>query len=382
MRIGSGKVLCAGSEEPLWRDVVIENGVIADLPCPGTGEAEYDARGYTVIPGLIDTHIHGSMGAEFASGSENLDGVRSWLCSRGVTAVAATVRAMEPERMAQAAEHLGAESRRPVSGAKIAGIHLEGPFVCEAYRGAMTPPPVEKDKRPEVLERLLDACSPLPVILTVAPEYEGGKDLIRLAVRRGAAVSLGHTGATCAQMWEAMEAGATRVTHLFNAMRGIHHREAGAAGYALLCDRLNAEVICDGVHLSAEAISLALRLKGCDGLTLVSDSGAMSGLGDGEFIVGGRRRIVKDGVCRNEEGKIAGSCVGVLEGARNLLAMGVPLGEISIMASRNPARALGLRTGEIRRGYAADLLITDERLHIRAVFVDGVLVWEGNPSCD
>ena len=132
-------------------------------------------------------------------------------------------------------------------------------------------------------------------------------------------------------------------------------------------------MICDFVHLSPQTVQLVYKLKGCGGITLISDAGFMSGLGDGEYFVSGNKRIVKDGVCRSEEGKIAGSCVSVLEGAKNLLSLGVSLSEISVMASLNPAKALGVEifTGAIKPGFCADLIVCDEKLNIKAVFVDG-----------
>ena len=156
-------------------------------------------------------------------------------------------------------------------------------------------------------------------------------------------------------------------------MRPLSHRETGVLGAVLTDDRINCEMICDFVHLDAAAMEIVYRLKGYKNITLVSDTGFMSGLGDGEYVVDGRKRIVKDGICRNPEGRIAGSCVSMLVGAKNLLSMGVPLEEISVMASLNPAKALGIDndTGSIELNKKADLIVCDKELNVKAVFVNG-----------
>lgn len=214
--------------------------------------------------------------------------------------------------------------------------------------------------------------------MTIAPERENALEAIRTAKECGMAVSLGHSEATYEQCEEAIGAGATRATHVFNAMRPLYHRETGILGAVLTDDRVTCEMICDLVHLDAAILRLVYRQKGPDRITLISDSGRMSGLGDGEYMVGGRLRIVKDGVCLNQEGRIAGSCVSMLEGAKNLRKLGIPLEEISLMGARNPARALGIevQTGSLEIGKAADIIVCDDKLGIKAVFVNGKLVFE------
>ena len=186
-------------------------------------------------------------------------------------------------------------------------------------------------------------------------------------------MSVGHTDATYDETISAIDCGASRATHLFNAMRSLSHRESGVLGAVLTDDRVNCELICDLVHVDEPVIKMAYKLKGADGITLVSDTGVMSGLGDGEFVVNGRKRTVKNGICRNEQGRIAGSCVSMLAGARNLLKLGIPLEDISVMASKNPAKALGIddKVGSIELGKRADFIVCDSELNIKAVFVKG-----------
>ncbi len=374
MQIKNGIVLNGSNNRFERIDLRVANGKIYQFGVFPVESGDYDAEGCFIIPGFIDTHIHGGVGVEFASPDESFGNARKWLAREGVTAFAATVRAMTPARTLLAEKNIVREYNKNASaGAKLCGIHLEGPFVSTEKCGVMNPPKVECT--PEALEQLAEAAEGLLKIMTFAPERENMEALLEKAMELGVNISLGHTNATYAQAMAAIEKGASRATHTFNAMRPFSHRETGVLGAVLSDDRVNCEMICDLVHLDEAAIKLVLKLKGVQNITLVSDTGFMSGLGDGEFVVDGRTRTVKGGICRNEEGKIAGSCVSMLAGARNLLAMGIPLEKIAIMASLNPAKALGIdnSTGCIREGKFADLIVCDKDLNIKDVFVNGVL---------
>ncbi len=370
-QIYGGRVLNGETGRFERLDLSLEDGKINKMGLLPAQEGGFDASGLYVIPGFIDTHIHGSMGAEFASESESFDEVRLWFAEKGITAVAPTIRCMEPERIIKAEKNILRESKKNVRGAKIYGIHLEGPYVSKKYRGAMNPPDIEASE--EVFDSFFDAGEGLLKIMTFAPERENAVEIIKRAVSKGVDVSLGHTDATYEQAMTAIDEGATRATHVFDAMRPLHHRETGVLGAVLNDARVNCEMICDFVHLSPQTVGLVYKLKGCKGITLISDAGFMSGLGDGVYCVDGCNRTVKDGVCLNDEGKIAGSCVSVLEGAKNLLSLGIPLADISVMASLNPAKSLGIEdiTGSIKPGYCADLIVCNEALDIKAVFIDG-----------
>ncbi len=380
MIIRNGCVLRGRDRKFVRGDLFIRDGKIAGVPAehemPGikTDQEVIDASGLLVLPGLIDTHIHGSVGVEFAAKKEDFEKARVWLAGQGVTAIAPTVRAMMPEEMAAAQENIAAEARKPSRGARICGIHLEGPFVSKEKNGSMTPPDITCDV--DSFQRLAAAGSELPKLMTMAPERENALEVIAKAPSSGVAISMGHTNATYEQSMAAIDAGARRATHVFNAMRPFYHRETGILGAVLTDDRVTCEMICDLVHLDEPAMRLVYRMKGADRITVVSDSGAMSGLGDGEYIVGGHRRIVKDGVCRNEQGRLAGSCFCVRDGAANLVRMGIPIEDVSVMCSLNPARALGIadRTGSIEEGKTADLILCDENLTIHAVLIDGRIV--------
>lgn len=371
MLIKNGFVLNGQTRRFERKDIKLENGLIGSATaCDGADEI-FDAMGLYVIPGFIDTHIHGCVGVEFASDNEDFAKARKWLASEGTTSFAATVRALPCDRVVAAIKNIVRESKRELAGASVAGINLEGPFVSLAKSGVMNPPDIECNS--ESVRLFADSAEGLLKIMTIAPERENTLDAIKTAVENGVNASIGHTEATYSQAIDAINAGATRATHVFNAMRPFSHRETGVLGAVLTDDRVNCEMICDLVHLDMATMKLVYRLKGCERITLVSDTGFMSGLGDGEYIVDGRKRIVKDGVCRNPEGRIAGSCVSMIAGAKNLLGMGVPLEEVSVMASENPAKALGIwdKTGSIEQGKQADIIVCDDELNIKAVFVKG-----------
>lgn len=371
MLIKNGLVLDGKTNRFEKTDILLENDNIKALGTNFDSDEIFDAEGAYIIAGFVDTHIHGCVGVEFASADEDFGPARKWLASEGTTSIAATVRALPPEIAAKAEKNIVREAKKEVLGASVEGINLEGPFVSREKSGVMNPPDIECTS--DAVRYLAESAEGMLKIITIAPERENACDAIKTACEYGVNASIGHTNATYVQTMAAIDSGATRATHTFNAMRPLSHRETGVLGAVLTDSRVNCEMICDLVHLDEATIRIIYGLKGYENITLVSDTGFMSGLGDGEFIVDGRKRVVKDGVCRNAEGRIAGSCVSMLAGARNLLRMGIPLEEISVMASLNPARALDAdkRIGSIESGKRADLIVCDGNLNIKAVFVKG-----------
>ena len=370
MLIKNAKVLDSENRKFEKRDLLIENGVIEGFDSESEQDI-FDAEGLYVIPGFIDTHIHGCVGVEFASPDEDFTKARSWLASEGTTSFAATVRALDCDRTIAAIENILRESNKETNGASVEGINLEGPFVSLKKSGVMNPPDIECNV--SSVKRLAESANGMLKIMTIAPERENASSAIETAVSYKINASIGHTDATYSETIDAINAGATRATHVFNAMRPFSHRETGVLGAVLTDDRVNCEMICDLVHLDAPAINLVYKSKGFNNITLISDTGAMSGLGDGDFVVNGVVRTVKNGICRNPQGVIAGSCYSMYYGAKNLLKLGIPLEEISVMASLNPAKALGCDNimGSIRAGNCADLIICDKELNIEAVFING-----------
>lgn len=364
MLIRNAKVLNSRTLEFEERPLYIRDGRFAEEA--GKGEAVLDAGGLYAIPGFIDTHIHGYFGCDFGKPGTDLTPARLALARQGTTGFAATLSTRPVARLREDLRWLREQMALPSAGAKLLGIHSEGPFISCKRRGAMTP--IEEGCSREAIESLLDAAGDGLKLMTIAPELENVPEVIgRLKDRL--TFSLGHTDATYQQATEAIGAGARRSTHTFNGMRPLYHRQTGILGAVLTDERIHCEMIGDFIHLDPPAVQLLLKAKGFRNVTLISDTGPSGGMPDGEY----NGRIVKDGVCRTKDGTIAGSCFTLLRGVRNLRSLGVPLGEISVMASLNPAKALGLggQVGAIAAGYRADMILCDENSNIHKVFVDG-----------
>lgn len=319
-----------------------------------------------VAPGLVDLHVHGFGGAEPL---EDLPGMARALARAGTTAFLPTLFPAAPERLGE--QCAGFEARRadlPAGVAVPLGLHLEGPFVNPAAAGAL---PVADLAEPS-LAALAAILGPASGggrgvrTVTLAPELPGSAELVDELVRCGLRVSLGHSLAGAEEARAATRAGAVGVTHLYNAMSGVHHRHTGLAGIALTDDLLFAEIIGDLVHVGRDAWELALRCRGPAGLCLVSDALSGAGTGCDRFHLHGREHEVRGGAAyypandERPEPQLAGSALGQLEMVRHLVAEGVvSVPEALTMASTTPARALGLEgeRGELRAGARADLLV-------------------------
>lgn len=335
-----------------------------------------------VAPGLIDLHVHGFGGFDPL---EDLAGMARALALAGTTSFQPTLFPARPEALGASCLELQSRARSLVagSGARVVGAHLEGPFVNRASAGAL---PVEDLALPSpaALRAILGPASGDGRgvrTLTLAPELPGASELVAELVRCGVRVSLGHSLASAAEARAAARAGAAGVTHLYNAMSGVHHRQMGLAGFALTDGALFAELIGDLVHVGPEAIELALRARGPQGLCLVSDALRGAGTGCERFHSHGREHVLRDGAAYyppalpGEAPRLAGSALAQLEMVRLLVARGVAgLAEALTMASTTPARALGLENerGELRAGLAADLIVLEGReLELAQVFVAG-----------
>lgn len=352
-------------------DILIENGKIAEIAekISAKCDKEIDAEGNYIMPGLVDIHTHGCIGMVYTR--DSLDDMLAFCAGQGVTTVFPTVASLPKESMLSAIDHILEGVKAGTVGAAVGGIHLEGPFISEKKKGAMTVPDIPCTV--ESFNELTERGQGLIRIMTIAPEREGALDIIKEGSKRGVRMSIGHTDADYATVISAIEAGAVGSTHTFNAMSSLSHREPGAVGAVLTEDAVSCEVICDMVHLAPATVKLIKRSKGIEGMIMISDSDRITGLGEGEHIFGNTVLTVKDGVCRNKFGTIASSCFTMADGARMLCRIGFSLSEIARVGSYNPALATGLdgEVGSIEVGKRADIIITDSRMNVKRVLVRG-----------
>jgi N-acetylglucosamine-6-phosphate deacetylase len=334
------------------------------------GRAPAGARGLAV-PGLIDLHVHGCAGVDFqADGAAGHRRVAPALLATGVTSYQPAFVCAPPDALAAAVAEVAAALPAVRAGApRLLGAHLEGPFLSPVRLGAHDPGH-RRDPDPVEVDRLLAAGAVAE--MTLAPELPGSLAVIERLVGRGVVVSLGHTDATAAQVRAAVAAGARSVTHLCNAMRPLHHREPGPIGVALTTAALTVELIVDGHHLADDVVRLVWHAA-AGRVALVTDATAAAGMPDGRYDVGGIGVTLADGAVRNRAGALAGSALTMIAAVRNLHALGVPLAAAIGAATQVPARLVGRDDlGALRPGAAADVVVLDDRLEVRAALVAGV----------
>ncbi|MEU1384128.1 N-acetylglucosamine-6-phosphate deacetylase [Streptomyces albidoflavus] len=355
-------------------EVVIDGAHIGgSAPSAGQeGEAErWDLSGHWIVPGFVDLHNHGGGGASFTSGTVDdvLTGIATHRAHGTTTLVASTVTGEMDFLTARA----GLLSELTEQG-DLAGIHFEGPFISPCRKGAHSEA-LLRDPHPADVAALLDASRGAARMVTLATELPGGLDSVRLLADRGVIAAVGHTDATYEQTVEAIDAGATVATHLFNAMPPLGHRAPGPIAALLEDERVTVELINDGTHLHPAALELAFHRAGADRVAFITDAMDAAGFGDGRYLLGPLEVDVVDGVARLVEGgSIAGSTL-TLDRAfrRAALVDKLPVDQIVRALSANPARLLGLdhRIGSLEPGKDADLVVLDEAFEVKGVLRHG-----------
>jgi N-acetylglucosamine-6-phosphate deacetylase len=316
------------------------------------------------VPGFVDLQVNGYAGVDFASAdAAAYRRAGEALLETGVTAFQPTFITASEEALV---ESLREVPRTPV-GPRLLGIHVEGPFISPERLG-VHPGSARRDPDRGMVERLL-AAGPVAQV-TLAPELDGALDIIDLLQERGVIVSCGHSQATAAEAALAFDRGVGTVTHLFNAMRPIGHRDPGIAGLALARDDVVVQLIVDGQHLADEIVRIVWRAA-AGRVALVTDVIAAAGMGDGRYRLGSIEVEVRNGVARGLDGMLGGSTVTMLESVRNLQAIGAPFMEAIAAATSVPARAARQPLGVLRLGGHADIVVLDDGLQIRTVLVDG-----------
>ena len=330
------------------------------------GTADLDAAGGYVIPGLVDIHTHGAMGEDFSDGKPaGLQPLADYYAAHGVTSYLATTMTLKEETLTPAMHAI--RDFQPKGGAKCAGIHLEGPFLCYAKRGAQAAENLHKPDVP-LFSRLNEASGGQVKMVTVACEEEGAMSFIQ-EVSKVCTVSLGHTTADYDTAMAGFRAGATHATHLYNGMPSFLHRAPGVIGAAFDAGA-SVELICDGLHIHPSVIRATYQLYG-DKLNLISDSLRCAGMPDGDYGLGGQPIVVKNHKATLLDGTLAGSSISMLDAVRNVVNFGLSLEAAVYAASTAPAQAVGLDVGVLEVGRPADLVVLDKALDLKAVFVDG-----------
>lgn len=353
--------------EPRREDIRIEDGKIAEIgKLDGDG---LDCTGMRVLPGFIDIHIHGCNLADTTDGKEDSVLVMSrWLAGKGITSFCPTTMTL-PITELQKSFKYAADAMGHEPGAYIHGINMEGPFISPAKKGAQAEKYIIAPDY-DTFARLNAVC---PVkLVDVAPEMPGALEFAERA-SKVCTVSAAHTTATYEQAKTGYKHGFSHSTHLFNAMVGLGSREAGTVGAVMDSSTVTAELICDGIHISAPTLRIAFRILGEDRIAVISDATMAAGLEDGEYTLGGQR-VIKKGAVRLPDGTLAGSAANLFDEFNNLLHFGIPLRSALKAVTINPARIIGAdkTTGSIAVAKSADLLIvSDDFSHINNVIIKG-----------
>jgi len=370
------------SEETIENPVVtIEDGVIAKIASRTDAELpagrRLDFAGCTLVPALFDVHMHGGMGHDVMEGTpEAISAVGHFLARNGTGAYLATTMTAPMDAilksLASIAKFIGSRDH----GARPLGIHTEGPFLSPHKKGCH---PVDLLQTPTVatFDRMWEASEGTIRLITIAPELPNAPEVIARAASLGVRVNLGHTNAQTAEAKAGVRAGAASATHTFNAMRNFDHRETGILGEVLTNDQLYAELICDGFHVAPAAVNIYWRCKGPERAILITDAMAAAGMPDGNYKLGELDVRVKGGKAVIDEDTLAGSTLTLNRGVKNFAEFtGASVDQVARLASRNPARMIGLaeETGSLAEGRDADITVLSTKNEVVETFLRGTPV--------
>ncbi len=335
-----------------------------------------DLQGATVIPGLCDVHNHGNSGADFSDGDyDGLVKMAAYLAGQGVTSFAPASMTLPYDVLEKAfatAQRITQE--QPAGCARLMGIQMEGPYFSEKKKGAQNGAYL-KDPDFEGFKALYDGCGGLVRIVDVAAELPGAKEFVEQA-KQLCTVSVGHTDSDYDHAKAAFDAGATHVTHLYNGMPGIHHRNPGVIPAAAENPNVRAELICDGIHIHPASVRLAFNMFGPERMIIISDALRCCGMPDGEYELGGQQVFLSGGIAKLADGTIAGSATNLFECMRRAMSFGIPQEDAIRAASYNPACALGVqdKIGSIAEGKLADFVVCDSNYQVLSVHIGGKAV--------
>ena len=358
------------------RDVCTDGALISSV---SGDEQVLNADGCYVIPGLVDVHFHGCIGEDFSDATpEGLQRIADYELSQGVTYICPAGMTLPEEQLVKICENAAAHRRKNTGGAELVGVHLEGPFLSMAKKGAQN---ADYLHAPDIamLRRLQASAEGCVRLVTAAPEEAGALEFIRAAAEAGIAVSVGHTVADYDTAKAAFAVGADHVTHLYNGMPPMHHRAPGVIGAAFDSPGVMAELICDGVHIHGAMVRLAFRLFGAQRMILISDSLRAAGMPDGRYPFGGQEIEVHGNraTIAGHPETLAGSVTSLMGCLRQAAAFGIPLADAVRAASYNPAKSIKIddRAGSLEEGKEASIVLLDRKtLAVRKIIFKGMPV--------
>jgi len=343
------------------------------------GAEVIDARDKFVVPGFIDMHVHGGGGSDIMDGKyEAIRQVAVTHSRFGTTAFLPTTMTMSKDKIIESLKSINETFIKGTGAAEILGVHLEGPYINPKKKGAQKEKDIKRASTREFLE-FNKASGNLIRLITIAPEMPGAINFIRWLHKQGVIVSVGHSNATYEQVQEGIQAGLTHVTHAFNAMRGLDHREPGVVGAALSSPELVVEIIADGIHLHPAAMKILVKAKEIGKIVLITDAMRATSKPEGTYNLGGQEVTVASGQARLKNGTLAGSVLTMNKAVWNLVnKVGVPLTEAIQMATFNPAKCLGVESkkGSLEPGKDADIVVLDKKLKVDLTMVKGKVVYK------
>jgi len=363
--------------------LLVENGLIHALGFGNTPDFSHktslqsiDAQGENLLPGFIDLHVHGAMGHEVMDASvPGLEELARFYASHGVTAFLPTTWTASRASILKALQLVEEMQDHIQGGATLLGVHLEGPYLNPARCGAQDVNFIRRADKDEALEFLETGVIRL---LALAPEYDENLWLIEECVRRGVTVSAAHTAANYEQLQRAVEHGVTQLTHSYNAMQGLGHRELGTIGAAMALPQIQCELIADNIHVHPAAQKILVDVKGPSGVILITDAVRAAGLPEGDYVLDNRSVQVQHGAVRLQDGTLAGSVLTMERALQNICAAtGRSLEEMWVTSSLNAARAIGISSqkGSLEVGKDADLVLLDKSFNVRLTVVKGAIVF-------
>lgn len=363
-------------------EIYVDGEVIADVKAAtadgkaGTYEKSdfgevIDGKGCYAIPGLTDVHFHGCVGRDFCEGeADAIEAIAAHQASCGITTICPATLTLSEEQLTKIAAC--AKNYESKDGAILCGINMEGPFICKAKKGAQNEAYIH---RPDaaMFRRIQNASGGLFKLVDMAPEVDGAMEFIS-EVKDEVAVSVAHTMAGYETAKAAFDNGARHVTHLYNAMPPLNHREPGVIGAACENDKVYVELICDGIHIHPSTVRATFKMFGDDRIVMISDSLEASGMPDGDYTLGGLKITLKGKKITLEDGTIAGSATNLMGCVRTAVKeMGIPLESAVKCAAANPAKAIGIydKYGSLTPGKMANIVLLDEALDVKAVYIKG-----------